>query len=383
MTPAVARAALDEVLAHRARTAVLATAVAVAVVAFAVMTELASAGRQQLDTTVERTQGRAGTVLVTMEGFVGTDVERRAVPHLAEALATSGAVDVTRLSFYEADQFACPPVVDGGAVGRIVLVDGPLGSLVHAPAASGRDWSAFLGDGTYDEPCRSAPTRRVTMGSPTGAHRLGLVDGDLLYEVTSLDPIGPASDVVLAAVMADAQAADLQAAAARLEAISAAFATAVGVQRPTVTVRRVDTAGAFRRPQEGLATVLHVVAAGALALGGLAVLAVQLMAVSARTRILALYRAVGARRSDLRSLVLLETVIAVTLGAATGALACRLSSPALSTFALDRFGAPVEIAATAALVRSSAAALLVGVIAGLLPARRAARLDVVAALDGE
>lgn len=387
MITRLARAALDEVVAHRARTAVLVVGVVVAIVTFAVMTELARAGRSQLDAAVERTQGRAGTVLVSFDGMGGTDADERLVPELATTAAAAGVVDLTRLAFYQREQFPCPPSRPGAStpVSRLVLVDGPLGALTGSGALSGREWSAFVGDvaGEPDEPCRPQRSTAVDLGSRSATRRLGLTDGDLVYPRDALDPVGPAVAVVLAGVMPGAGPSELRAVEAQLAAVTSAYANAVGWQPPSVDVRRVDTADDFRRSEEGLGILLTGVAVGALLLGGLAILDVQLMAVAERTRILGLYRAVGGRSGDLRTLILLETLLTVAIGVAVAVVACLVLSVPMRSFTLDRFGTAVDLASTRAMARSTAAAIAVGVAAGLLPARRAARLDVVEALDRE
>lgn len=106
------------------------------------------------------------------------------------------------------------------------------------------------------------------------------------------------------------------------------------------------------------------------------------LSIHERTRELGLLRAVGMTRSQLRSAVRWEAVLIAVLGTAVGlALGLVLSwalVSALDSFGLTRFSVPVG---SLALVTAGAAVL--GVIASIRPARRAAGLDVLQAIAFE
>jgi putative ABC transport system permease protein len=108
------------------------------------------------------------------------------------------------------------------------------------------------------------------------------------------------------------------------------------------------------------------------------------LAIHERTRELGLLRAVGQTRGQVRSMVRWESVVIATFGAVTGIAlgvflgwalvqAVGTASGGLGVFALpaDRLGVVLVVGAIA------------GVLAGLRPARRAARLDVLAAIATE
>jgi putative ABC transport system permease protein len=103
------------------------------------------------------------------------------------------------------------------------------------------------------------------------------------------------------------------------------------------------------------------------------------LSVHERTRELGLLRAVGMTRAQLRSSIRWEAVLISVLGAGVGVALGLLSSyalvKALGGFGLTSFGVPVPT--LAGFVVGLAA---LGVIASLLPARRAARLDVLKAI---
>ncbi len=121
------------------------------------------------------------------------------------------------------------------------------------------------------------------------------------------------------------------------------------------------------------------IAAISLAVAGILVMNVMLVAVSQRTSEIGLLKAIGAPASDIRRLFLTEAAWLSLTGALfglilgyLGSLLIRLAYPQLPAWP------PVWASLAGILV-----ALTTGIIAGLLPAARAARLDPVKALSGK
>jgi predicted permease len=121
--------------------------------------------------------------------------------------------------------------------------------------------------------------------------------------------------------------------------------------------------------------LIGVFSAAALGLAALGVFAVMHFAVAAKTREIGIRMAVGARAADIVGLVLRDGARLAGAGIAAGALASAWTTEALASLL---FGVkptdPASFAGAAALLA------LVAVAACCLPARRAARLDPVAAL---
>jgi putative ABC transport system permease protein len=134
----------------------------------------------------------------------------------------------------------------------------------------------------------------------------------------------------------------------------------------------------------GIYVVTIVVTAISLVVGGIVVMNIMLVSVTERIREIGVRKALGARRRDILRQFLVESVILSAFGGALGVLGATLASKGLafvlgSIMSAD-FSAPVRLwAVLLALFVSS----VVGLVAGIYPAGRAAALDPVEALRNE
>jgi putative ABC transport system permease protein len=127
-----------------------------------------------------------------------------------------------------------------------------------------------------------------------------------------------------------------------------------------------------------LTYALGGIASISLIVAGVLIMNVMLVAVSQRTREIGLLKALGARRRQIMTLFLTEAVFLAGMGAAAGLLLGYTAIVGLRLIYPDLdFVPPIW-----SLGGAMGVALACGVIFGILPARRAADLDPIAALAG-
>lgn len=127
-----------------------------------------------------------------------------------------------------------------------------------------------------------------------------------------------------------------------------------------------------------LTVVLAAIAAISLTVAGIGIMNVMLVSVSERTREIGLLRAVGVHRYQVMAVFLTEAALL----SAAGALMGLLLGWALVRLMVSIFPALPAAAPWWAVAAAFGVAVAVGVIFGAMPARRATRLDPVAALAG-
>ena len=143
-------------------------------------------------------------------------------------------------------------------------------------------------------------------------------------------------------------------------------------------VSRDAVLATFNTIFDAITYALAGIAAISLVVAGVLIMNVMLVAVSQRTEEIGLLKALGAKRRQIIGLFLTEAVFLSILGALVGlglgTLGTRLLNAA---FPIVDFSAP-----SWALIAAVAIAVSSGLVFGILPARRAARLDPVEALAG-
>ncbi|MCC6245113.1 MAG: ABC transporter permease [Gemmatimonadaceae bacterium] len=124
--------------------------------------------------------------------------------------------------------------------------------------------------------------------------------------------------------------------------------------------------------------VMIVLSGVALLVGGIGVMAIMTVSVTSRTREIGVRKALGATRRDILQQFLIEAATLTSIGGAIG-IAVGLAFGKIASVALD-VDAPVPLLFTVVAVVVSVS---IGIIFGLLPARRAAYLDPIEALRHE
>jgi putative ABC transport system permease protein len=116
----------------------------------------------------------------------------------------------------------------------------------------------------------------------------------------------------------------------------------------------------------------------ALVVGGIGVMAIMMVSVTDRTREIGLRKAVGARSSEILWQFLFEAATLTLVGGLLGILTGMLAGEVIKQFISLEARVPVWSAVVAAVV-----SVAIGLIFGLYPANRAARMDPVEALRHE
>ena len=127
-----------------------------------------------------------------------------------------------------------------------------------------------------------------------------------------------------------------------------------------------------------IAAVVVPITSISLVVGGIVIMNIMLVSVTERTREIGIRKSLGARQGDILLQFLIESVILSLAGGMIGLLSGALAAAALSAL----FGATLKIT-FGYVVLAIGVSSAVGVISGWYPARRAARLDPVAALRAE
>jgi len=162
------------------------------------------------------------------------------------------------------------------------------------------------------------------------------------------------------------------------EAVRAALAARHGREDFTLTTQE-DMLRTLSKILNVLTTAVGALGGISLLVGGVGIVTIMTIAVTERTNEIGLLKAIGARRRTILGIFLAEAVVLAAVGGMLGLLvgfgvaqALHLFLPAL----------PVDTPLSFVLL-AEAVAVVIGLAAGVLPARRAAGLDAVEALRAE
>jgi len=133
-----------------------------------------------------------------------------------------------------------------------------------------------------------------------------------------------------------------------------------------------------QRTQRVFNIVMGSIAAISLLVGGIGIMNVMLTTVTERTREIGIRRAIGATRRTILAQFLIETVLVSTAGGCLGIVA-----GAVMAQGIHRFAGWKTVVSPEGMILAFGISAAVGVIFGLVPARRAARMEPVQALRFE
>jgi putative ABC transport system permease protein len=144
----------------------------------------------------------------------------------------------------------------------------------------------------------------------------------------------------------------------------------------------VQNQATILRTERGAARAMNQLVVGvsvlALVAGGIGIVAVMLMTVRERTREIGLRRALGAKRRDIR----LQFMLEATMLAAGGGFAGMIAGLTVAAGAAVLGPWDLVVSWRAALLGLACSTML-GLVVGVVPAARAARLEPIAALQAE
>ena len=259
-------------------------------------------------------------------------------------------------------------------------------AAVDATLATGR-W--------FDDASRAQP---VAVLGAEAAERLGIdrvgdrifIGGQWYAVLGILDAAGLASDIDAAAILGDHWVRDnfvgegigeissiyVRAQPGRINAVRELLAHAASPGSPFVTVTKLsDLAGARETADDSLANLGLALAGISLLVGGVGIANTMIVAVLERRGEIGLRRALGARPGQIAAQFVMEAVVLSGIGGVAGAGAGAAAATVIAGAAGHAVVVPPE-----ALAVGPAVSIVVGVIAGLQPAIRAARLSPTSAL---
>jgi putative ABC transport system permease protein len=123
--------------------------------------------------------------------------------------------------------------------------------------------------------------------------------------------------------------------------------------------------------------VAIAVPAIALVVGGIVIMNIMLVSVTERTKEIGIRKALGARRADVLKQFLVEAVTLSAIGGATGVIIAWVLGRVVSSFVI-----PTYLSPTAVVIAVSVSGII-GILSGIFPAWKAARLDPIEALRAE
>jgi len=132
------------------------------------------------------------------------------------------------------------------------------------------------------------------------------------------------------------------------------------------------------RTQQVFSIVMVLIASISLLIGGIGIVNIMLATITERTREIGIRRALGARRSDILTQFLTETIAIAIIG---GLFGCFFGFAGV--IGIERFTSWSAIVDARYVLIALGISCSVGVLFGIFPARRAARMDPIAALRYE
>ena len=419
--PRLARLAASDLRDHRIRSLVTVSGVAVAIATFTLISQLSVSASSGVRHAVTRVTGQAATLAATVSGqpsgeplmwHVARTVADTAVRDGAQS--SSRVIPAARLAVRADDGASSASSTSGAATTATVYgVDRGLAEIVRARLVAGR-WLTDVDGTSASMPVVLQRSFAAQLASASDVEIRELVGASLwtdrpiafAFSVVgvmatnafdryassgsgALTPVAALANLpapmrlpidrvtVLMLVPPD----DAGTLARRTEAEAEDSLSLLGAHGVRVAVQRVDGAEDFAAATTALVVLLLGVGVVTLASGIVGVINVMVMGVRERVSEFGLLRALGARPRDVFLMVLFESTELMFAGGIIGVAIAVLLAPPLAAFLSGSLqGIPIQPISPGAAALGSAVSLAAGVMAGLLPARRAHRLSVLEAI---
>ncbi len=403
--------ALNEASVNRLRTVLMVVCVAAAVAAMTLVSQFGATAEQEVSATVLRTQGLAGTVRVEVadasrevqlsvldpEGI--EDAAGRLAPLGDAQIAVDGAAKTVIIPLAAVDPGLLATFPNDLASGRWLVEadrDQALLPVVLGPQAAS-SLREVLGLASASE--LVGLTLQVDFSQPTYLRIVGvLADGPLVrrsdhagaFVPLGKDGIAPPLRAWVyrsestASTVTSVYINDPANPQSRLSIVTAAVKdrlAAEGVTGATVTGERVDTTADFANATHTLSTMLRAIGLAVLAVGVTAVAVVSMTSLRERAGELALRRAMGTTPRSLATLVLVENVVVVFFGGLAGLAVAVVIGLELARGGTTGDGQGLGTIQPATALFALGATTTMGVLLGLIPARRASRQQIMDVLS--
>ncbi len=139
-----------------------------------------------------------------------------------------------------------------------------------------------------------------------------------------------------------------------------------------------DILTTFQETQQTFTYLLAGIAAVSLLVGGIGIMNIMIVSVTERTKEIGIRKAVGARKADIMSQFLIESIVISVSGGCVGILSGIAAAVVLSSY-----GTHTTVISLDSIIMSFGFASCVGVVFGVYPARKAAEQGVIDALRYE
>jgi putative ABC transport system permease protein len=374
MTGALAR---QNALRNPRRTAGTASALMVGVAVVTLFTVFAASLQASIDDTIDRSFG--GDLVVTTGAFGGGGISPQLTAELSDLPEVGTAVGLGQ-------GFAS---VDGSTKELSIADPGQLAQVLDLDVTDGA--LADVGDGEVAVSDATAESHDWSLGDAVPFTFADGVTEDLTIAATyDVDDIA-GGYLVPRSVWAPHAVQDIDA----FVFVTAAEGTSVADAKAAVTEAaegygapdvedREEFAATMTQGVDMMLTIIYALLALAIIIALMGIANTLSLSIHERTRELGLLRAVGETRAQVRSMVRWESVVIATFGAVGGIGLGMFLGWALvqgvgaASGGLGVFALPIGRLVVVLVVGGAA-----GVLAGLRPARRAARLDVLRAIATE